>query len=354
MAESSTLADATAELVALKAEFRGLGFYHKPTGRVLIELGVHLSFGAAGVAVLLSTSGVWFAALGLALFCVGQMGLATNTHTSAHFASSRLRWFNQALTFLGYPLLLGLGATYWWTKHNALHHSAPNVIGVDDDIAFRPWFAFSQDDLRSVGRLARHYYRIQWLLLPVALVLMSVNLQLASLVHLYRVWRSPRGLRPVHRLDLTLLSLHWIVWVVLPLMLLPTIPVLVFTAIRLLALAAFRFIVFGPAHMPVDAHAVLPEGKGADNFLLQTSNTLNFRAGPLAAWLIAGLHYQIEHHLFPGICHVHYPHMSPLVAAYCRRHGYPYRTLGWGEALRKTVDNFRRPKEVTAELRRLA
>jgi linoleoyl-CoA desaturase len=343
-----------ATLIALKADFREHGFYRKPTGRIVFELLVHLAAGAAGLALLLFANSLWLSAVGLAVFCMGQMGLATNSHTSAHFATSGRRWVNQALTFLGYPLLLGLGATYWWDKHNALHHGSPNVIGVDDDIDLKPLFAFSQDDVRRSGPLLRRYYDVQWLALPVAVLGMSVNLQMASLASLYRVARSPRGLLATHRIDLTLLVLHWLLWVALPLALLPLRSVLVFTAVRLVSMACFRFAVFGPAHMPAEALTVRPDARGGDPFLLQTSSTLNFRAGPLGAWLISGLQYQIEHHLFPGLSHVHYPAMSRVVAAFCERNGYPYRTLGWGEALLKTLQNFRHPKDVTSELRRLA
>ena len=64
----------------------------------------------------------------------------------------------------------------------------------------------------------------------------------------------------------------------------------------------------------------------------------------------AGVEYQIEHHLFPGMSPTHYPHIAPMVEAFCRRHGYPYRTLGWGEALWKSYLTFWRLKPVRSDL----
>jgi linoleoyl-CoA desaturase len=56
--------------------------------------------------------------------------------------------------------------------------------------------------------------------------------------------------------------------------------------------------------------------------------------------------YQIEHHLFPNLCHVYYPKIAPLVHAFCKRNGYPYRTLGWGEAIIKSYAALFHPRPV--------
>jgi linoleoyl-CoA desaturase len=352
LAETSTIVDTPADLSALKAQFRARGFYRKPTGRILLQLLLHGLTAGTGLVLIVGTDGFWPAALGVVMFTAGQVGLATNTHTSAHFATSNRRWLNQALTYLGYPLMLGLGATYWWSKHNAWHHGSPNVLEVDEDIQLKPWFAFSQDEVRSAGPLARLYYRVQWISLPV-IMLMSLQLQLSSVRYLLRTARSPRGWTGAHWLDAALLALSWTLWVGLPLAVWPAWDVVGFTAMRLVVMSCTLFAVFAPAHMPAEAHALHDAQRGDDPILLQTSTTLNFRTGALGAWLISGLQFQIEHHLFPGVSHVYYPSMSSLVADFCRRNGYPYRTLGWGEGLWKTFAAFAHPRPVTDGLQRL-
>ena len=66
----------------------------------------------------------------------------------------------------------------------------------------------------------------------------------------------------------------------------------------------------------------------------QVESTVDFlRRGRVAAWLLGGLNFQIEHHLFPRICHVNYPALSPLVEQTCREFGVRYsehRTLWAG------------------------
>lgn len=44
-----------------------------------------------------------------------------------------------------------------------------------------------------------------------------------------------------------------------------------------------------------------------------------------AAWLLGGLNFQIEHHLYPRICHVNYPAPSRVVEQACRDFGIRYR-----------------------------
>ncbi len=57
----------------------------------------------------------------------------------------------------------------------------------------------------------------------------------------------------------------------------------------------------------------------------QVETTVDFaRGNRLLSWFIGGLNFQIEHHLFPRICHVHYPALAPLVEETCREFGLPY------------------------------
>lgn len=59
-----------------------------------------------------------------------------------------------------------------------------------------------------------------------------------------------------------------------------------------------------------------------------------------------GLDYHIEHHLFPELSYVHYPALQPIVEAYCREHGYPYRRLSWGRAMWRSIESLAENKPV--------
>ena len=57
----------------------------------------------------------------------------------------------------------------------------------------------------------------------------------------------------------------------------------------------------------------------------QVETTVNFaRHNPLVTWFTGGLNHQIEHHLFPQICHVNYPALSGLLEKTCKEFGVQY------------------------------
>jgi linoleoyl-CoA desaturase len=59
----------------------------------------------------------------------------------------------------------------------------------------------------------------------------------------------------------------------------------------------------------------------------QVQTTVDFAPrNRLLTWFVGGLNFQIEHHLFPQICHIHYPAIAPLVQQTCRDFGLTYST----------------------------
>ena len=120
---------AGAGLSELGLEIKRRGWNRRATGRVLLELTVHLILAVGGIAVLLVTDTWWVAACAMLVSTAGSMGVGTNTHTSTHHGTSDKKWVNQLLSYLGYPLFLGLSATYWHYMHLVRHHPDPNVLG---------------------------------------------------------------------------------------------------------------------------------------------------------------------------------------------------------------------------------
>ena len=150
------------------------------------------------------------------------MGVGTNTHTSTHYGTSDKRWVNEALSYFGYPMFLGLSATYWWHKHVVLHHPAPNVVGVDSDSDLLPWFAITADEVHDSSGLRRFYYQhLQFWLFPLALALNNFSIQRAGWAHLIRMLRDPKARKSAHWIDLSALVLHYVIWIGVPLLFWP-------------------------------------------------------------------------------------------------------------------------------------
>jgi linoleoyl-CoA desaturase len=331
----------------LKAAFRARGWYGRPTGRVMLELAWHLATFLVGLTVLLASEAWLLTAAGLLLVTVGLLGVSTNTHTSAHYATARARWINEALTFFGYPFVLQVSATYWWDKHNVRHHPHANVLARDPDIDLSPWVALTAVEVERHRGLRRWYYEQQWLVFPFLIALNSFSFQVAGWCHLIRMLGGRRTRTSKHWVDLAALLMHWGVWIILPAYFVPLSSILAFHVARAVTMGYALFAVLAPCHFPAEAQIITPaERQQRDGIGRQTAASINFHTGPFGRLLCSGLEYHIEHHLFPHMCHVYYPQASQPVAEFCRAHGYPYRSYSWRTAVWKALRNIRRPKQV--------
>lgn len=342
--------DSIRDLAGLRAEVKARGWDVKPTGRILVQLAFHVGVTLAGLAMLLLTEDLRLQGLAIVIAVLGTAGVSTNTHSSAHYATSDRKWVNDALTLFGYPFFIGMSGTYWRHKHNRVHHSRPNVIGQDDDINLLPFFAFTEKELNRTRGLHRFYLKFQWLIVLPSIAFNYWNIQYYGLKYLRRMLTGSSQRKGLYWLDLAAVGGHWLCWVLLPLFFLPLESVVAFTLIRTALGGYVAFFIFAPGHFPAEASAVEIDECNRNYILLQTSNSLNFDGGAFGRLLCSGLDYHIEHHLFPEVAFPFYRAMSPMLRDFCAKHGYPYRTLGWGEAIWKSYLNFVRPKPVIPSL----
>jgi fatty acid desaturase len=344
----------------LNKEFVARGWNRKPTARILTELAFHLCLVVGGIALVARFESLWVKALGMLVMAWGSLGVSTSTHTSSHYATSNKRWLNRGLTFFGYPFFFAMAATYWWNKHVAVHHPTPNVIGFDDDADLMPFFAINEQEFAESRGLRRAWFKVQWVFIPFLISLNYLNVQRASWVYLAQCLRDPARRTAAHAWDVVCILGHFTAWVVIPGLVFGWQNALIFYAVRAALVGYALFIAFAPAHFPAEAIFLAREIENkaeyfrkADFILLQTATTLNFRTGFFGRLACAGVDYQIEHHLFPGIAHVYYPEMSVLLRKFCEENGYPYQTLGWWEGIWKSVAAFKTPKPVVPRLAQL-
>jgi fatty acid desaturase len=334
------------EIVHLQGEFRRRGFYRPATLRILLEWVYNLTLTFAGLAAWWLFDPWWLKGAGLLVSTLGLTGVTTSAHTAAHGMALPWPWANTVLTYFGYPFMVMMSAHFWRHKHNVVHHPAPNVVGVDDDCDLMPFFAMNDSEVRAAGRVMRFYYlRVQGWVFPLALTLNGFNVQRVSWVYLVARLLDARRRRPAHWLDLAVLLAHVGAFIVLPCALLSVGEGLLLYFLRIALMGHFMFFAFGLAHFPAEAE--LTERTDEDDPVMrQVQGTVNFRTGLIWGLACNGVGYQIEHHLFPGICHVHYPKVAPLVRKFCERNGYPYRTLGCGTAIVKSYAALFGPRPV--------
>ncbi len=338
---------------SLRMEIKQRGWYKKATGKILLELALQLTVALGGIAVFIISDSIFVCACAMLLSTAGSMGVGTNSHTSSHYGTSDKKWLNELLTYFGFPVFLGLSASYWRYMHVIRHHPAPNVMGMDMDHDLMPWFSMIEKQVQKTTGLRRFYHeRIQSIAFPFALVLNGFSFQIAGWRHLLAVLRNTQKRKKIHWIDLGAMVTYWVIWLGVPMVFFPATDVVLFYLLRIGLIGYAMFAVLAPGHYPAEAVCLAKDHGEQDSVLRLTATTLNFRTGLLGRFICSGLEYQIEHHLFPGVSHVYYPKMSKLVEDFCRKNRYPYRTLNWDQAVWKSLDVFRAPKVVQPSLQR--
>ena len=270
----------------------------------------------------------WQAALAAVSLGLSMAGVGFNVqHDGNHGALSRRRWVNQ-LAALSLDLLGG-SAYFWHFKHNIAHHTHTNIVGQDDDIS-----------LGVLGRVAPAqrwlpHHRFQAFYIWPLYALFAVEWQLGGEFRnlLFKRWVGSTRVPPPRGKDLVIFWAGKVVFFGLafgvPIALHPVGQVLAVYALSAFVLGMVLAIVFQLAHCSdaatfrtVSAASHQVPRPWAQH---QVETTVDFgRSNRLLSWYLGGLNFQIEHHLFPRVSHVHYAALAPIVEDVCRTHGVRY------------------------------
>ncbi len=262
---------------------------------------------------------------------LGMAGIGLNVmHDANHGAFSRSKWLNNAL---GASMnLIGSSAFVWKLQHNVLHHTYTNVEGADEDISIPVLFRFSPHQPRYWFHRFQHWYA--WFFYGLMTLYRTFFSDYSKLVA-YRKQGLIPDARVYRREWIKLVAWkagYYLATLVLPLVLLPTpawVVLLSFFVMHFMTGLALSFI-FQAAHVMPGCAFPLPDEQGRMDqswAVHELATTTNFAPrSRIFSWLIGGLNFQIEHHLFSNICHVHYRKLSPIVAATAREFGLPYYT----------------------------
>ena len=335
------------EISQLKKEIKLNGWNKRLPGRMAFELVFHLTLMTGGIWWFIETPNIFLKMAAMLVSTIGAIGITTHTHSSSHHTTFNSRWLNDALVYFGYTFLFGTSAHYWWNKHIVVHHPNPNVYDIDDDIDLKPFLAFTRDEVeQSNSKFQKWVFKYQGFIFPIALLFNGFNIQLSGWKYLLPLLFDNKQRKPEHWLDLFVLFLHWFCSLVLPCLWFSFSDVFIFHCIRISMLGYGMYVAFAPAHFPAEAAVLDTHNKDADYYIKQLATTVNFKTGAFGRLLCAGVDYQIEHHLFPGVTHTYYPEVGKRLKAICNKYGYPYRELGWWEAIWKSYIVFFTPKPV--------
>jgi len=313
------------------AYFKERGLRTTGDSRLYIKTGVLCAALAA-----LYTLLVFFtpASILLSLFLCAVMGVVVASigfnvmHDGAHGSYSRRKWVNE---MMGHSLnFLGGNVYLWKLKHNVNHHTFTNVEGVDDDIDIKPWIRVHEGQKKLWFHRFQHIY----------------GLFLYGFTYLFWIFYNDlkkyftgkvadhTQMKPMNMRE------HIVFWVskvfyvglflVLPMFMTSVVDTLVGYGVMVFVTGVMLAVVFQLAHVVEHSDFVTPAiGAGhveSEWAIHQVVTTANFATrNKVWNWLFGGLNFQVEHHLFPKISHIHYPELNKRLKKVCAEFNVQYR-----------------------------
>jgi linoleoyl-CoA desaturase len=223
---------------------------------------------------------------------------------------------------------LGGSAYIWKVKHCMIHHSFTNVEGVDDDINIGYLMRVNEHQRRFWPHRFQHVYC--WFLYTTVYILWVFQ------VDYQRYFTGRLGPVPMPRMRMRDHVQFWVgksvnacLYVAIPIYRLGVAHALAGLGVTMAAAGVALTVVFQLAHTvegPAFPLPAMPGNMLPDEFALhQIATTANFATeNRLVTWLVGGLNFQIEHHLFPRVAHVHYPQISRVVRQVCAERNIAY------------------------------
>lgn len=267
--------------------------------------------------------------MGLGSAGVGMVMMHDANH-GTYSKNQKVNWIlSKSLYFLG-----GFPPT-WRHQHNTLHHGFTNVDEHDEDIAPLGVLRFSpHKPLKRIHRFQHFYAWFFYGLMTISWITSKDFRQ----IKVYGKEGAPMDRENNNRklfIDLTLSKvLYYIVLLVIPIIVLPIAwywTVLMFLIMHFVSGFVLTAI-FQTAHVVTSSQYPLPDDQGnmENNWAIhQLLTTADYSPrSKIFSWLIGGLNYQVEHHLFPNISHVHYKKLSPIVKRTAEEYHLPYYVNG--------------------------
>lgn len=284
--------------------------------------------------------------------CLAGIGMSV-MHDANHGAYSSSQFVN---TMVGHTLNFVGGAVHnWKLQHNILHHTYTNITGMDEDIADRLVLKFSPHTK------VKWFHKFQPLYAFMFYGLMTFYWVVAKDFIQFKQFND-QGVNAQNSKEKASTLIRIIVLKAVYLFVMFVVPVVFFDMVFWQVFVGFFLmhysagiilsLVFQLAHTVEGTTHPMPNEQGIINndwAIHQLHTTVNFSPdNKLLSWYVGGLNFQVEHHLFPRICHVHYPNIAPIVKQTAEEYGIPYlQTQTFSAALKShfaALEKFGTPK----------
>jgi linoleoyl-CoA desaturase len=263
---------------------------------------------------------------------IGLVGVGFNiSHDACHNAYSSNPKINRllGLTFN----LVGINAYLWKIKHNLSHHVFTNIYYKDEDLLESDGVRLSPDaPYKPIHRFQHIYYFLFYPLYSFLWVFIydfqvffrfngngSINpdkkhprneviiFVVSKIIYFFTALVIPFYFieAPWWQILICFLSMHAVAGVIMA------------------CVVKLGHIVENVIHVKPDENGVIQNSWMVHE--LETTSNFSIH-NKFISWFTGGLNYQIEHHLFPRTCSVHYSKISPIILEVTRKYHLPYNT----------------------------
>jgi linoleoyl-CoA desaturase len=276
----------------------------------------------------------WLAVVCVVLMSLGLAGIGLAVmHDANHGAYSKKNWVNATL---GYSLnLIGASAFNWKLQHNVLHHTYTNVHETDEDISPRGVLRMTpHSDWQYIHKFQFVYAWFLYGLLTIVWMTVKDFMRLSRYHKTGLAKKQNADIRTEWLILLATKVVYFSYIFLIPLLFTPFLWWQILTGFFIMHFITgfILAVIFQPAHVIEGSEFPLPnddnnlENNWAIHQLLTTTNFAN--KSRWFSWYVGGLNYQIEHHLFPHVCHVHYKNIATIVSTTAKEFGIPYKSAG--------------------------
>jgi fatty acid desaturase len=297
----------------LSRQIKQAGLLDRRRGWYGARIGLNLALLAGGWVAFAMLGESWWQLLTAVYLAVVFTQLAFVGHDAGHRQIFRSRRANDRIGLVHATLLVGVSFGWWVPKHND-HHSNPNHEDLDPDIGIAV-LAFTADQASSKHGLVRLIARYQaWLFFPL-LLLEAAHLHLASIKAVLR------GSGRANTVEGLLLLAHVAGYVTALALVLSPLRAVTFVVVQQGLFGLYLGCSFAPNHKGMPT---LTDADQLDFLRRQVLTSRNVAGSRLVDFLLGGLNYQIEHHLFPNMPRPNLRRAQPLIRAFCQQHDLPY------------------------------
>ncbi|MEO5509403.1 MAG: fatty acid desaturase [Longimicrobiales bacterium] len=311
------------------AYFETTGKSQKADYTMVLKTIIILSVAIGSYLMIMSNRFTPWQMLGLAMVMgVAMAGIGFSiAHDALHGGYSSSPRINRMLGFTFD--LSGANGYMWKITHNVIHHTYTNIHGIDEDLTVSPLLRLSPGADRKWFHRYQHLYgfaaysmaTINWIFVK------DYQQFLKKDLGPYKDKKHPRS----EWVNLIWTKLFcYLYMIILPLLILDIAwwqYVIGFVAMHLVA-GTILGVIFQLAHVVEGTEYPVPDVQGnIDNqwVIHEMETTADFAHGnKVLSWYIGGLNYQIEHHLFPQVCSIHYPAIAKIIQEVAEETGVPY------------------------------